>query len=53
MSVKWFWRPWDQQRAIDNAREASTVLARRRVEHEEVEQFLRARAVRTRRRASA
>ena len=49
----WFWKPWDQQRAVDNARDASTVLARRRVAHEEVELFLRTRAERGGRRASA
>lgn len=36
----WTWRPWDQTRAVDNARAASTELARNRVEREEVELFL-------------
>jgi hypothetical protein len=30
----WMWRPWDQTRAVDNARAASTHLSRARIERE-------------------
>jgi len=39
------WAQRSQQQAVRNAREATTVLSRRRVEREEVELFLRSRAV--------
>lgn len=35
-----YWRPWDQSRAIANARMASTELCRSRAEREEVEIYL-------------
>jgi len=38
--VGWPWRPWDQSRAIENARAATTELCRRRVERDDVEAFL-------------
>ena len=47
------WRPWHQDRAVDNARGAATKLARRRVEREEVELFLDRLAVRRRGERSA
>jgi len=34
------WRPWDQTRAIINARTASTELSRARVEREDTELFI-------------
>lgn len=37
--ISWTWRPWHQTRAIENARTASTELARLRVERQEVEIF--------------
>jgi hypothetical protein len=44
MRVRWrIWRPWDQTRAIDNARTASTELSRSRAEREEVDHYLAAR----------
>ncbi|MBA2952362.1 hypothetical protein GON03_20280 [Nocardioides sp. MAH-18] len=38
------WARRSQERAVVNAREASTALSRRRVEREEVDLFLRAHA---------
>lgn len=35
-----FWRPWDQSRAIANARIASSELCRKRAEREEVDIYL-------------
>jgi hypothetical protein len=44
MRVRWrIWRPWDQTRAIDNARTASTEVSRSRAEREEVDIYLAAR----------
>jgi hypothetical protein len=41
MRVQWlYWRPWDQSRAIANARIASTELCRTRAEREEVDIYL-------------
>jgi hypothetical protein len=41
MRVLWgFWRPWDQTRAIANARTASTELSRSLAEREEVDIYL-------------
>jgi hypothetical protein len=41
MRVSWgYWRPWDQARAIANARSASAELSRSRAEREEVDVFL-------------
>lgn len=41
MRVSWgYWAPWDQSRAIANARTASTELSRSRAEREEVETYL-------------
>lgn len=36
----WNWRPWEQGRAIDNARAASVELSRARVEREAVDLYL-------------
>ena len=36
----WMWRPWDQTRAVDNARAASTDLSRARVEREEINAYV-------------
>jgi hypothetical protein len=46
-------RLWDQSRAVDNARAASTELARQRVQREEAEIFLERLAERPRRPRSA
>ena len=41
MHVSWgYWRPWDQSRAISNARTASVALSRSRAEREEVDIYL-------------
>jgi hypothetical protein len=41
MRVQWlYWRPWDQSRALANARIASTELCRSRAEREEVDIYL-------------
>lgn len=41
MRLHWrFWLPWDQTRAISNARSASIELSRCRAEREEVDSFV-------------
>lgn len=40
MVKPWLWRPTSQDVAVRNARLASAVLAQRRLEREEVEQYL-------------
>lgn len=50
---RWFRWLWNQDRAVDNARAASTALARRRVEREEVELFLEEHAARRRKSRTA
>ncbi len=36
----WTWRPWDQTRAVANARIASTELSRARVEREDIDLYV-------------
>jgi len=36
----WSWRPWDQTRAVVNARTARTDLSRARVEREDADLFV-------------
>ena len=35
-----YWRPWDQERAVANARAASVELSRARVEREEIDLYV-------------
>ena len=37
---KWVWRPWDQTRAVDNARAASTGLSQARIERQEIDGYI-------------
>ncbi|HEX6148205.1 hypothetical protein [Nocardioides sp.] len=43
MTWPWQWAAASNERAVENARQASTALSRGRVEREEVELFLRER----------